>query len=60
MPKSELSAARELINVFKADHMRGTKSRKRQLKQDQPAEEQQDAHGEDERKKRRGRPRKQS
>jgi len=51
MLESELSAARKLIDVFKADHRMKTKSRKRSLKQDQPAEKQQNTCDEDEQKK---------
>lgn len=56
MFKFKLSAARELINVFKADHIKKTKSRKQQLKQDQSAEKQQNAHNENKWKKQQEQP----
>jgi hypothetical protein len=59
MPESELAGAKELVDAFTANDGGGTRGRKRPLKRCRPATGLRDARGEEEPKKRRGRPRKQ-
>lgn len=57
MPESELTGAKELVDAFMANGGGRTSGRKRPLKRGRPATGQPDARGEEEPKKRRGRPR---
>ena len=58
MPESELAGAKELVDAFIANDGSGTEGRKRHLERSQSATRQPHARGNDELKKRRGRPRK--
>ena len=59
MPESELAGAKELVDAFTANDGSATGGRKRPLKRCRPAAGLPYARGEEEPKKRRGRPRKQ-
>ena len=58
MPESELGGAKELVDAFMANDKSRNEGRKRPLEQSQSATRKPYARGNDELKKRRGRPRK--
>ena len=57
MPESELARAKELVDTFIVNDRSGTRARGRPLKRSRLVTKQLDARGEEEPKKRHGRPR---